>query len=661
MTDSVAIFLVIMAVLLVMPLLSEWVHLPGIVGLIIGGILIGPHGLGWLADDSRIELLATVGLLFLMFSAGLEVDLHQFKRVRNRALVFGLLTFLIPQVMGMAFGRFLGMSWLGAVLLGSAFSSHTLIAFPLLVRLGIVRNEAVSVTVGATVFTDIAAFIVLAVVLSLQSGELSPTYFIGLSIGLVVYAALVLLGLPRLGKLFFRRFHGQAVEFQFVLLVLFVAALLAERIGVHAIVGAFLAGLAINAALPHRSPVINRVLFVGESLFVPIFLVYSGMITDPGVLLSGGRTLLIALGVTAIAYGSKLLAALIAGRLFRYSQAETLVVWGLSQAQAAVTIPTLLIGLQSGLFDQTIFNAAILMILLTTISSPLLVQRYGRRLKPAEPDRQPVDLFSRLLVSIANPQTQAHLIDLASLLAGSHNGRLLVLNVAREAVGQTVNLAHQRQLLERVPELIADPDIPVELVGRVDAAFAPGILRTAVEKEATAILLGWRGQPTVRQSIFGTVLDEVVWNARVPVLVVRISTPIDALQRLTLAIPQEKLSPSLTGRTLDLALTMAQDLNVPLLVLVSPANVPALQSRLQPHAADLSLQVAGLQGEVVQAISSQVGASDLVIVTELGTPQRFRRSLGSLPERLTRATDASLLFVHYPVVRHHKAGPHQVQ
>jgi Kef-type K+ transport system membrane component KefB/nucleotide-binding universal stress UspA family protein len=653
MTDPVAIFLTILAVLLITPLISEWIHLPGIVGLIVGGILVGPHGLGWLKNDIQIELLSTIGLLYLMFSAGLEVDIHLFKRVRNRALLFGLLTFLVPQVMGMALGYWLGISWLGAVLLGSAFSSHTLIAFPILTRLGIVRNEAISVTVGATVFTDIAAFVVLAVVLSLQGGELSPTYFIGLFTGLGFYAALVLLGLPRLGKIFFRRFHGQAIEFQFVLLILFVAALLAEQIGVHAVVGAFLAGLAINASLPQHSAITNRVLFVGEALFIPIFLVHSGMLTDPGAFFTNRATILIGLGVTVIAYTSKFIAAWIIGRLFKYSRVETLTVWGLSQAQAAVTIPTLVIGLEIGLFNESLFNAAIMMILLTSISSPLLVQRFGRGLKPAENGRERGSLFERVLVSVANPQTQENLIALASLLAHNNDGTLLALNVAQEVGGHVTGLEHQRQMLARVPELIANPDARVELVRRVNSSYASGILRTAIEKEATSIILGWRGQPSVRRSIFGTVLDEVVWNAKVPVLVGRITTSINAIQQVTIAIPQEKLSPTLTTRTLDLTLTIAQALNVPLLALVREPNLDSLRRSLEQRHLDLPFRVERLEGDAVRAISSHVTSQALVIVTEMGTPQRFRRSLGSIPERLAWAASASLLFVHYPAVRRH--------
>ncbi|MDO9086493.1 MAG: cation:proton antiporter [Anaerolineaceae bacterium] len=641
-----------MAVLVITPLISESIRLPGIVGLIIGGILVGPHGLGWLKNDIQIELLSTIGLLYLMFSAGLEVDIHQFKRVRTRALIFGLFTFLIPQIMGIAFGRWLGLNWLGAILLGSAFSSHTLIAFPILTRLGIVKNEAISVTVGATVITDIAAFVILAVVLSLQDGALSPVYFVGLFAGLGVYAALILLGLPRLGKIFFRRFHGQAIEFQFVILILFVSALLAELIGVHAVVGAFLAGLAINSTLPHHSAITSRVLFVGEALFIPIFLVHSGMITDPRAFFTNGKTILIGLGVTVIAYTSKFIAAWIVGRLFKYSKAETMTVWGLSQAQAAVTIPTLVLGLEVGLFDDNLFNAAIMMILMTSITSPLIVQHFGRGLKPAENGKESSGLFDRVLVSVANPDTQENLIALASLLAHNKEGTLLALNVAQEVRGQVIGLDHQRQLLERVPQLIANPDAQVELVRRVNSSFASGILRASIEKEATSIILGWRGQPTVRQSIFGTVLDEVVWKAKVPVLVGRITTSINAIEQVTLAIPQEILSSNLTTHTLELALVIAQEVNVPLLVLVRKSNVNTITKALKQRNLDLPFRVEQLEGETVRAISSHVTSQSLLIVTEMGTPKRYLRSLGSIPERLTQIAHVSLLFVHYPTIRH---------
>jgi Kef-type K+ transport system membrane component KefB/nucleotide-binding universal stress UspA family protein len=648
MSDPLPIFLTIMAVLLITPLISEWVHLPGIVGLIAGGMLIGPYGFNWLNNSSSIEMLSTIGLIYLMFSAGLEVDLHLFKRVRNRALVFGLLTYSIPQLLGFAFGRLLGMGWLGALLLGSAFSSHTLIAFPILVRLGVVRNEAVSVTVGATVFTDIAAFIVLAVALSLQQGEFSSSYFLRLFGELAIFATLVLWGLPRLGKFFFKHFHGPAVEFQFVLVVLFVTAIMAERIGVHAVVGAFVAGLAINATLPRHSAITSRVLFVGESLFIPIFLVHSGMITDPRAFLTSRDTILVGIGVSIIAYSSKLAAAWLAGRLFKYSNAETWTTWGLSQAQAAVTIPTLLIGLQTGLFQKTLFDAAIMMILFTSITSPLIVQRYGRKIRPAQNKEERYNLFERVMVSVANPETQEHLISLASLLAHNNKGVLMALNVVQEVNGQAIGLESQRTLLERVPELLADAEAEVELVRRIDKTQAHGILRAAVEMEASLIVMGWRGHPSMRQSILGSMLDEVVWKAGVPVLVGRITSPVNAIQRVTVAIPQERLAPGLVSQTLDLALTMAQALNVPLLALVRQPNIETINKALKHRKLDQPYRVAELEGEAVRSIGKHISHQELILVTELGAMKRFRRSLGSIPERLTRATTASIVIVHYP-------------
>jgi Kef-type K+ transport system membrane component KefB/nucleotide-binding universal stress UspA family protein len=649
MSNPLVIFLTIMAVLLITPLISEWIRLPGIVGLVVGGMLIGPYGLNWLQPSSSIELLSTIGLLYLMFSAGLEVDLHQFKRVRNRAFIFGLFTYSIPQLMGMAFGRYLGMNWLGAVLLGSAFSSHTLIAFPILTRLGIVRNEAVSVTVGATVFTDITAFLALAIILGLEGGDISSSYIFRLFVQLGILAILVLWGLPRLGKIFFRRFRGRAIEFQFVLVVLFVTALLAERIGVHAVVGAFLAGLAINSTLPRHSAISNRVLFVGESLFIPIFLVHSGMITNPGAFITSRDTILIGLGVTLVAYTSKFAAAWLVTRLFKYSTAEMWVIWGLSQAQAAVTIPTLVIGLQIGLFNDMLFNAAIMMIVFTSVTSPLLVQHFGHLIKPAEPPKERSSIFERVMVSIANPETQEHLIALASLLAHNRNGIMLALNVAQELNGHVINLDKQRELLDRVPELLSDPEAAIELARRIDTSPAHGILRAAIELEASLIVMGWRGHPSMRQSIFGTLLDEVVWNADVPVLVGRITTPINAIQRVILAIPQEVLATGLVNLTLDLALTMAQALNVPLLILARPPKIEAICRALKNHKLDQPYRVSGLEGEAVRAISRQVNHQDLILVTELGAIKRFRRSLGSIPERLTKATPSSIVFVHYPV------------
>lgn len=647
LNEPVAIFLTIMAVILITPILSERVRLPGIVGLILGGMLIGPYGLNLLSDSDGIQLLATIGLVYLMFSAGLEVDLPQFNRVRFRSFIFGVLTFSFPQLLGMGLGRWLGMNWLGAVLLGSAFSSHTLIALPIVTRLGIIKNDAIAMTVGATVMTDISAFIVLAVVLGMQNGGVDVTYFARLFVLLLLFTAAVLLGLPRLGKLFFRRFSGRTVEFQFVLVVLFVAALVAEKIGVHAVVGAFLAGLAINATLPHESPVTGYVLFVGESFFIPVFLMYSGMITNPLALLTDTQTLITSVLVTLVAYGSKLLAAWAAARIFRYSNDEMMTIWGLSQAQAAVTIPTLVIGLEAGLFSDSLFNAAIVMILLTSISSPLIVQRFGRKLHVQTNGMEKPELFKRILVPVANPDTQEYLLALASLLTNNQAGTLLILNVARETNGQIIGLEHQQKLLKRVPELLEDPQAKLELLRRVDSSIARGILHGAIENNASLIVLGWRGKSTLRESIFGAVADEVVWSASIPVLVGRLSTPVNAMRRLVLVIPPERLPLHWLKQTYEIAATMAKALNVPLLVLIAGRDEESRRPHLENLNGELAYEATTVQGNLVYAVAGRTREQDLIVVPSLGSRKRFLSSLGRLPERLAAATTSSLVVIHY--------------
>jgi Kef-type K+ transport system membrane component KefB len=287
--------------------------------------------------------------------------------------------------MGMGLGYILGLDMLGMILLGSAFASHTLLAFPILTKLGVTRNEAVAVTTGATVLTDIGAFIVLAVVLGAKSGGgIDVWYFIQLLAMLLMFTAVIIFGLPRLGKIVFQKLTGRALEFQFVVVALFVAAFTAELIGVHEVVGAFLAGLAVNSMLPRHSPVAGHVLFIGESFFIPLFLLYSGLITDPLTFLKSPQTIVVAFGVTVVAYVSKLIAAWLTSKIYKYTPSEFWTVYGLSHAQAAVTIPTLVIGLETGLFDATLFNAAILMILLTSITSPLVVQRFAPDLQSVE-------------------------------------------------------------------------------------------------------------------------------------------------------------------------------------------------------------------------------------------------------------------------------------
>ena len=647
LNEPVAFFLLIMSIILVTPLLSELVRLPGIIGIILGGMLIGPHVFGLIDAGDRMVFLSTIGLVYLMFSAGLEVDINQFMRVRSRSIVFGFFTFLLPQLMGMGLGWILGLDWLGMILLGSAFASHTLIAFPILTRLGVARNEAVAVTTGATVLTDIGAFIILAVVLGAKTGGLSLGYFIQLFVLLSIFTVLIILGLPRLGKLFFQRFSGRPIEFQFVIVVLFVAALGAELIGVHEVVGAFLAGLAINATLPRHSPVIGHVLFIGESFFIPVFLLYSGMITDPLSFLEDRQTIIVALGVTLVAYVSKFIASWLTARIFKYTKNEFWTVFGLSHAQAAVTIPTLIIGLDTGLFDSTLFNAAILMILLTSITSPLIVQRFAADLQTGAADERPLPLFSRILVPIIDPRAQEQLITLAVLLAKVNEGKVLAVSVAQAQRDREKDFAMHRDLLGRVHEVMQDPHSEIELIPRLASTHAQGILFTQQERDVSVILMGWRGKRTLRESLLGSVLDEVIWGSDTPVMVGKLAVPLNGTQRILFILPPKVIPLIGLRRMIEANISLAKALNVPLLMKADITYQRSIEDLLREIDTDHPVSVETLTVPFKPVMLDKESISSFIVVPGFGSRKRVADTLGNIHEQLAAAFDGNLAILHF--------------
>lgn len=647
--EPVGIFLIIMAVILIAPIFSQMFRLPGIVGLLAGGVIIGPHVLGLLSREGSIELLGTVGLIYLMFSAGAEIDLNQFNKVKGKSAVFGVLTFLFPQTIGTLLGFTLGFDLITSVLLGSMFSSHTLVAFPIITRLGLAKNEAVSVTVGATIITDIAALLVLAAVAGIQGGDITPLFFVQLVGLLIVYTFAILWGVPRLGRIFFRQSHSTTLEFQFVLVVIFIAAFVAELIGMEAIVGAFLAGLAINATIPHRSAVMGRVLFIGESFFIPIFLLSIGMIIDPSAFLTDGRTLIISAGAVITIYIAKYLAAWIASYIAGYSFDERMIMWGLSQGQAAATLAVTLVGVQIELFDDTMVNAAVMTILFTCISSPLLVERYGAKLATQKEDltlvpKQVVPTFSRILIPVANPATEAHLIRLADILTQANNGVLMPLNVAKIVNGKVSGLQNQKLLLES--DILTNPDSNIQPIRRVDSSISQGILSAALEHDTSTILMGWSGQNSFQETVFGRMLDEVIWGANVPVFIGRLTESINAQQRVVLVIPARSVTFSVINSVVQTAYTIAQAVNDPLIILTDERYEQRIQKLIHQQGLDARIEIIGTN--VVKEVSDRTQPLDLVMVTTSGSRQRFQSSLGDIPEQIASNIPASLLVMHYP-------------
>jgi Kef-type K+ transport system membrane component KefB/mannitol/fructose-specific phosphotransferase system IIA component (Ntr-type) len=541
-TNPVLIFALAMLIFVSAPLLFERLRLPGIIGLIAAGAIVGPNGLELLARDATIVLLGTVGLLYLMFIAGVEIDLYEFARHRNRSLIFGAITNLLPQFLGTGLGLVLGYGWAASILLGSMLASHTLLAYPVASRLGIAKNEAVVTTVGGTIITDSAALLVLAVVAASLGGSLNPGFWLRLAAALALFVAVVMLGLPRLGHWFFRNVRGGAtLEFVFILAALFTCAYLAEAAGVEPIIGAFLAGLALNRLVPEQGPLMNRLQFFGNAFFIPFFLLSIGMLVDVRVLAGNTRAWEVMIGMTTMVVLTKWLAAKITQRLFGYSPEEGWLIFGLSVPQAAATLAATLVGYRIGLFDDAVLNGAILMILVTCIAGPWTVEKYGRRVvlreerKPYEPARAP----QRILIPMANPATAEDLLALAILIrdAEFHEPIHPLTVVPGEGDEAEAQVALAERMLGHAVIYAAGAEVPVVPLTRVDHNFATGIARGIAETRSSVVIIGWDGRASPRNRIFGTVLDQLLEQTRQLVLVAKLGHPLNTTQRLVLVIP----------------------------------------------------------------------------------------------------------------------------
>ncbi|MDO5509936.1 MAG: cation:proton antiporter [Weeksellaceae bacterium] len=344
LSDNILKFAVILVVILVAPIILNKLKIPALLGLIIAGAFIGPNGFNLIERDSNVQVLGAAGLLYILFLAGLEVDMGDFKKNSKKSLIFGLLTFLIPITAGSLAGHYiLNFSWPASILLGSLFASHTLIIYPLISKLGLAKLTAVNVSVGGTVITDTLALLVLAVIVAMTTGEITGMFWVQMIISIIIFGVVVMYGFPIIGRWFLKTFNDSVTQYIFILIMVYLGAVLAEVAGIEGIIGAFLAGLALNRLIPHTSPLMNRIDFVGNALFIPFFLIGVGMLIDYRAFISSSDAIVVAIVMTIIATASKYIAAYLTGRILKFNKDEVLVMFGLSNAQAAATLAAVLV------------------------------------------------------------------------------------------------------------------------------------------------------------------------------------------------------------------------------------------------------------------------------------------------------------------------------
>lgn len=562
-----AVFGLLFLAILLAPVLAERARIPGIIGLIAAGILLGPDGVGLLAREGTIATLGGVGLLYLMFVAGLDLDLEGFARDRRESIVFGVATFVFPMIIVTAACLWLiDLGVAASVILATAFASHTLLTLPLAQRFGLLRNRAVTATLGGTLVVTVAALLVLAVAAAASRGS-SPLFWVLFPLGLVAFTGATVVGLPRLTKWFFAGLgQDRAVRLAFVMVALFAASLLAQAVRIEPIVGAFLAGLALNRFVPPGTRVDERIHFLGDTLFVPVFLISTGMLIDPVRLATDAEILSIGAILTVAAVSSKAIAAAVTARLLGFSSAEMLLSFSLSSGQAAGALAAAIVADDLGLIGQPVVNGVVLVILASALVSSATATRAAPRVSVPEVRDEP--LGRTVVVPVANPDSATSLIRFAALLAGPDSGSVIPVNVLGfEATRDEVE-AHRR-LTEGAEAVALRHGAEARSVVRVDSTTTAGILHTIVEQGATSMLVGWKGYTDRRTGFFGSVIDGLISQSPVPVAVCHPGTD-DDVRRIVLSVTHHDLSTAGDpGLRLAIAfgVRMSEQADVPLLVI----------------------------------------------------------------------------------------------
>ncbi len=655
-TNSALLLVTLLGVALLVPILCERFRISGIVGLIIFGVILGPNAVGLLERGELVTLLGQAGLLFIVFVAGLEIDLGRFRKYRRHSIVFGGISYLIPQFVGFLVAIYwLNFSVPSAILLGSMFGSHTLLSYPIAARLGIVRSVPVTTCVGGTIMTDTAAILVLAVVANtvLESGGIA--FWVLFTVFLGVFGMLVFFVLPPLARWFYRYVPDEgARDFLFTILMLFLFAWLAEIAGLQPILGAFLCGIALNRLIPERSPLMNRIQFVGRTLLVPMFLLSVGMLVDPRALISDWVTIqtIVAMSLTVVV--TKLMAAFLAGKLLGYSTAGSWVLFGMSVNQAAATLAAVIVGFNLGLFSDAVVNGAIIMILVTTLIGPYCTERWGKQMASEAQDDlvEFGELPQRILIPVANPDSVDPLIDLALLLREPKSrDPIYPMAIVTEGVDVAQKLAASEKLLARASIRGSAGQCPVYPISRVDINIAEGIRRTLPEQQITTIVIGWSGRTSFAHRIFGGVLDQLLMQSRQTVFVAKITRALSSVRRIILAVPKSGEFEPTFAETLHHVKVLSQQLSAPLHVIGPTCNSKRMEKILRRTRPDVKVtaevipKMRGLIGE----LSEVVVESDLIILLSARSHRMsWSAELESLPRLIAEAYPENQFLVLYP-------------
>lgn len=657
--NPVLIFSLILFIILLSPILLRRLNIPGIIGLIISGVVIGPHGFNILEKNLAVDLFSTIGLLYIMFIAGLELDMNEFRANRNKSLVFGLFTFFFPMAIGFPVCYYLlGYDFNASFLTASMFATHTLVAYPLVSKMGVSKNQAVAITVGGTILTDTAVLIILAVIMGNRHGNLNQEFWIRLGVSLAIFSVIMFLVIPRIAKWFFRKLESEKhSHYIFVLSVVFFAAFLAQVAGVEPIIGAFVAGLALNKLIPHSSALMNRIEFIGNSLFIPFFLISVGMLVDVGVILKGPMALIVAVTLSVVALLGKWIAALFTQLAFRYSKVQRQLIFGLSSSHAAATLAVILVGYKAEILDENILNGTIILILITCIVASFATEKAAKKII-VESEEDTTNLThangvnnEHILLPITNVSNFEKLLEFSIFIKEKKSTNpVSILSVVSNNDEAETNILKARNKLQEFVKQASASETKVNIITTIDHNAASGIARISREILADIIILGWPSRTGLLDKLMGKKLDSILSNTEKSTFICHLEKPLALHKRIVLAAPP--LAEHESGFELWLAKVakLAQELSIPIHLHCDEATEKSVGREVARAKLSASITTNRfIHWENFSDLMKGVHKDDLLIlVSARKGSASYITVLENLPLRLEKKLPANSRLVIYP-------------
>lgn len=653
--NQILVFALILLVILVLPVVMRKLKIPGIVGLILAGMAIGPYGFNLVSQNQAIEWFSTIGLLYIMFIAGLELDLRDFRNHRSGSIRFGLLTFGIPFLSGFPLMYFVfGYGMLPSLLTASMLSAHTLVTFPLVQRHRLANDKAVATTVGGTIFTDTSVLVMLALIMNASRSSLDPSFWMMLVLMLLLYYVFVFRVMPFMAAWFFARFEGEKYShYVFVLAVMFFAAFVAELSGLEPVIGAFVSGLALKRFIPPSSALMNRIEFIGSSLFIPFFLISVGMLVNIGVFAGSYTILLIALSIVLVALLSKWIAALIDQQLAGHSSSQGLLVFGLSSSHAAASIVVVLVGYQNGLIDNVILNATVLLILVSCIAASVVTSAAVNRLaREVLPDTTVIQALpptdEKVLLPIANKANLERLLEFALLIKkkdSPHPVSLLTVNTGFHGEKQS---EISDEMMQAVQKQAGAADASIVSISVDDHNVASGIIRVARESLSSVLVLGWPQGSGLIEKLAGSKMDSITQQFDKIVFIGYFRKAISTHKQIVVAVPPLAELEAGFSEWVCKLFGFAQELSIPVSVFCAKPTEKAMRqvgcSFQQPYRV---VYRSFENWEEVLILSKYTGKDDMLVLVSArkGSPS-YINELENLPLKIEKYfSDYSRLIV----------------